>query len=99
MTAFRASFKEVWNRLSWLDLASTALSAGGLILTLLGKSGGLASFLKYLAVLAGIYLLSRFICWGGNRPLWGVCHPPHASFLFFAGESTFFYVSPGFISG
>src|SRR5260370_41567506 len=84
MTAFRCSVKEVWNRLSWLDLASTALSAGGLILTLLGKSGGLASFLKYLAVLAGIYLLCRFIGWWRNRLLWSLRNRLIVAYLFIA---------------
>src|SRR5260370_38204343 len=93
MTAFRANFIEVWNRLSWLDLASTALSAGGLILTLLGISGGLASFLKYLAVFAGIFLFCRFIGWGGKPPVLVVSHPPVVCFPFFPGRPHFFVVS------
>src|SRR5260370_2840400 len=84
MTAFRASFKEVWNRLSWLDLVPTALSAGGLIFSVLGMSGGLASFLKYLAVPAGIYLLCRFIGWWRNRLLWSLRNRLIVAYLFIA---------------
>src|SRR2546430_17674953 len=72
MTSFRPSLKEVWDRLSWPDLASTAMAAAGLLTGIFGLRGGLFSFLKYLAVLAGAYLLFRLIGWGRNRLLWGL---------------------------
>src|SRR5713226_9289169 len=84
MTLFRANFREVWNRLSWLDLVCTVVSTAGLILTLLGISGGPASFLKYLAVLAGIYLLFRFIGWWRNRLLWSLRNRLIVAYLFIA---------------
>src|SRR6266851_2240619 len=56
MTPFRANLKEVWSRLAWQDLASTAVVAGGLLAAVFEFNGGFFSFLKYLAVLAGVYL-------------------------------------------
>jgi sigma-B regulation protein RsbU (phosphoserine phosphatase) len=84
MTPFRTNLKEVWSRLSWLDLASTAAAAGGLILALLEIKGGPSSFLKYLAVLAGIYLLFRLIGWWRNRLLWSLRNRLIVAYLFIA---------------
>ncbi|HYT08541.1 MAG TPA: hypothetical protein VEL77_12900, partial [Rugosimonospora sp.] len=72
MTPFRASLKEIWHSLSWLDVVSTAAAAAGLILAFFNASGGVFSFLKYLAVLAGIYLFIRFLGWWRNRLLWSL---------------------------
>jgi len=68
MTPFRAIFKDVWSRLTWPDLASTVVAAGGLMAAIFGFNGGFFNFLKYLAVLAGVYLLFRLIGWWRNRP-------------------------------
>src|SRR6266852_6814008 len=84
MTSFRANFREVWNRLSWLDLVCSAVSTGGLILMLLGIRGGPANFLKYLAVLAGVYLLFRLIGWWRNRLLWSLRNRLIVAYLFIA---------------
>jgi sigma-B regulation protein RsbU (phosphoserine phosphatase) len=84
MTPFRASFKEVWSRLSWSDLVSTAVAAGGLLAATFGFSGGFFSFLKYLAVLAGVYLLFRLIGWWRNRLLWSLRNRLIVAYLFIA---------------
>jgi sigma-B regulation protein RsbU (phosphoserine phosphatase) len=84
MKPFRANLKEVWSRLSRLDLASTAVAAGGLILALLGINGGPANFLKYLAVLAGVYLLFRLIGWWRNKLLWSLRNRLIVAYLFIA---------------
>src|SRR2546430_2471783 len=72
MKSLRASLKEVWNRLTWPDLVSTAVAGGGLLATVFGLQGGVFSFLKSLAVLAGIYLMFRLIGWWRNRLLWSL---------------------------
>ena len=72
MTPFRSSLKEVWNRLTWPDLVSTAVAAGGLLAAIFGFQGGVFSFLKYLAVLAGVYLLFRVFAWWRERLLWSL---------------------------
>src|SRR6267143_2719388 len=84
MTPFRASFKEFWSRLTWPDLVSTAVAAGGLMAAIFGLRGGFFSFLKYLAVLAGVYLLFRFIGWWRNRLLWSLRNRLIVAYLFIA---------------
>jgi sigma-B regulation protein RsbU (phosphoserine phosphatase) len=84
MTPLRAHLKEVWNRLSWLDLVSTLVAAGGLVLAILGFDAGPSSFLKYLAVLAGIYLLFRLIGWWRTRLLWSLRNRLIVAYLFIA---------------
>src|ERR1700704_846348 len=84
MTPFRAKFKEIWSRLTWPDLVSTAVAAGGFLASILGLGGGFFSFLKYLAVLAGIYLLFRLIGWWRNRLLWRLRNRLIVAYLFIA---------------
>src|SRR5712664_2022860 len=84
MTSFRANLKEVLSRLTWPDLVSTAVVAGGLLAGIFGFSGGFFSFLKYLAVLAGFYLLFRFIGWWRNRLLWSLRNRLIVAYLFIA---------------
>jgi sigma-B regulation protein RsbU (phosphoserine phosphatase) len=84
MTSFRANLKEVWSRLSWPDLVSTAVVAGGLLAGIFGFNGGFFSFLKYLAVLAGFYLLFRLIGWWRNRLLWSLRNRLIVAYLFIA---------------
>src|SRR5438132_9769744 len=84
MKSLRASLKEVWNRLTWPDLVSTAVAGGGLLATVFGLQGGVFSFLKYLAVLAGVYLLFRLIGWWRNRLLWSLRNRLIVAYLFIA---------------
>src|SRR5258708_28534051 len=99
MRSFRASLKELWNRLAWPDLVSTAVAAGGLMAAIFGFNDGFFSFLKYLAVLAGVYLLFRFIGWWGNRPLWTFRHPLIRAYFFIAFVSILLSVTLGFLAG
>ena len=84
MTPLRANLKEIWSRLSWPDVASTAVVAGGLLAAVFEFKGGLFSFLKYLAVLAGVYLLFRLIGWWRNRLLWSLRNRLIVAYLFIA---------------
>src|SRR6266478_4400402 len=84
MTPFRASLKEVWSRLTWPDLISTAVAAGGLLAALFGLQGGPFSFLKYLAVVASVYLLFRLIGWWRDRLLWSLRNRLIVAYLFIA---------------
>src|SRR3989440_5213704 len=84
MTPFRASLKEVWNRLTWPDLVSTAVAAGGLLAALFGLQGGPFNFLKYLAVVASVYLLFRLIGWWRDRLLWSLRNRLVVAYLFIA---------------
>jgi phosphoserine phosphatase RsbU/P len=84
MTPLRASLKEIWRSLSWLDLVTTAIAAVGLLLVGLGVNGGLFDFLKYLAVLAGIYLVVRFLSRWRSRLLWSLRNRLIVAYLFIA---------------
>lgn len=78
------SLKEVWSRLSWLDVVCSAIVVMGLLVELLGVSGGIFNFLEYLAVLAGLYLVFRFIGWWRNRLLWSLRNRLIVAYLFIA---------------
>jgi sigma-B regulation protein RsbU (phosphoserine phosphatase) len=84
MTPFRANLKEVWNRLSWLDVVSALVVAAGLLLAVLGFGAGPSNFLKYLAVLAALYLSIRLIGWWRNRLLWSLRNRLIVAYLFIA---------------
>jgi sigma-B regulation protein RsbU (phosphoserine phosphatase) len=84
MTSFRANLKEVWSRLTWPDLVSTAVAAAGLLAAVFDFNRGFFSFLKYLAVLGGIYLLFRLIGWWRNRLLWSLRNRLIVAYLFIA---------------
>src|SRR5467141_63205 len=99
MTPFRAKFQEFWSRLTWPDLVSTTVGAGGLLAAIFGFSGGFFSFLKYLAVLAGVYLLFRFIGWWRNRLLWSLRNRLIVAYLFIAFVPILLTVTLVFLAG
>ena len=84
MKPLLTSLKEVWSRLSWLDAVCSALVVMGLLVELLRMSGGIFSFVAYLAVLAGLYLLFRFIGSWRNRLLWSLRNRLIVAYLFIA---------------
>ena len=99
MTPFRAKFKEFCNRLTWPDLVSTAVAAGGLLAAIFGFNGRFFNFLKYLAVLAGVYLLFRFISWWRNRLLWSLRNRLIVAYLFIAFVPILLTVTLVFLAG
>jgi len=54
MTALSANLRIVWRRLSRIDLLAILLIVGGAVCAFLGLSGGLASFLRFFAILATV---------------------------------------------
>src|SRR5260370_12659921 len=84
MTPFRATLKEVWSRLTLPDLVSAAVATAGLLASIFDLRGGLFSFLKYLAVVASVYLLVRLIGWSRNRPLLSLRNRLIVAYLFTA---------------
>src|SRR5215467_4542740 len=79
-----ASLKELWSRLSWLDLTGAAIVVTGLLFGLLGMAGGVFSFVQYLAVLAGLYLFFRFVGWWRTKLLWSLRNRLIVAYLFIA---------------
>src|SRR5215831_9077484 len=84
MTPLEIQFKEFWRRLSLPDLIASALMAVGTALFLLGRSGGIFSFLKYIALLCAGYLAIRFIGWWRARLLWSLRNRLIVAYLFIA---------------
>jgi sigma-B regulation protein RsbU (phosphoserine phosphatase) len=84
MKPFIKSLKEIWSRLSWLDVVCTAIVVVGLLVELLRMSGGVFSFVEYLAVLAAVYILIRFVGWWRSRLLWSLRNRLIVAYLFIA---------------
>src|SRR5260370_36463040 len=84
MTPFRALLEEVWSRITLPDLVSAAVATAGLLASIFDLRGGLFSFLKYLAVVASVYLLVRLIGWWRNRLLWSLRNRLIVAYLFIA---------------
>ncbi len=66
----------IWSRW-WFSLPGRWLSVTAF-------RGGAISFVKYLALLAGIYLVVRVIAWGRNRLLWSLRNRLIVAYLFIA---------------
>src|SRR5215467_16295194 len=84
MKPFLTSLREAWKRLSWLDIVCLAVVAMGLLIELLAANGGIFSFLAYLGVLAGLYLVVRFVGQWRSRLLWSLRNRLIVAYLFIA---------------
>jgi sigma-B regulation protein RsbU (phosphoserine phosphatase) len=84
MTALSANLRNVWRRLSRIDLLAILLILGGTICAILDVRGGLASFLKFLAILAAVYAVFRFAGWWRTRLLWSLRNRLIVAYLFIA---------------
>src|ERR1700722_9735595 len=84
MTALPANLRNVWRRLSRIDLLAILLILGGVICAILDLRGGLASFLKFLGILATVYAVFRFAGWWRTRLLWSLRNRLIVAYLFIA---------------
>src|SRR5260221_14308858 len=84
MMALRNQLKEFWRRLSLPDLFAAGMVVIGTLLLVIGKSGTVFNFVKYIALLWGGYFLVRFICWWRLRPLWRLHNRLMLAYLFIA---------------
>ena len=71
MTA-ASNIRIIWDRISRLDLAALLLTAAGSLAYLFAVEGSISNYLKFVALLAAIYLLYRLLAWGRNRLLWSL---------------------------
>jgi phosphoserine phosphatase RsbU/P len=99
MTPIRTTLREIWKQLTWLDFVSAAVLAVGILAAGVELNGGFFSFLKYLAVLAGIYLLVRLIGWWRARLLWSLRNRLVVAYLFIAVVPILLIVALVFIAG
>ena len=84
MSAARPQFQDFWRRLSRLDIVALVDFCCGHAPPVTSFRGGAISFVKYLALLAGIYLVVRMIAWGRNRLLWSLRNRLIVAYLFIA---------------
>ncbi len=84
MTALSANLRNVWRLLSRIDLFAIGLILGGATCALLDLSGGLASFLKFFAIIAVVYTLFRLAGWWRTRLLWSLRNRLIVAYLFIA---------------
>jgi sigma-B regulation protein RsbU (phosphoserine phosphatase) len=84
MTALPANLRNVWRRLSRIDLFAILMILGGVICAILGLNSSLASFLKFLGILATVYVLFRFVSWWRTRLLWSLRNRLIVAYLFIA---------------
>jgi sigma-B regulation protein RsbU (phosphoserine phosphatase) len=82
MSAILQQCREVWNRLSRLDVvALVVLLAGGAASAVDVRN---LSFVKFLAVVSGAYLIFRVTAWGRGRLLWSLRNRLIVAYLFIA---------------
>ena len=72
MTAVLSNLRSIWDRISRLDLAALLLGLAGAAAYLLDASGRIFDYLKFIALLAALYLLYRLLAWGRSRLLWSL---------------------------
>jgi len=84
MTALSLNFRRTWRRLSRIDLFAMLLILAGAVCALLDFNGGLFSLLKFLAVLATVYVVFRFAGWWRTRLLWSLRNRLIVAYLFIA---------------
>src|SRR5580692_606919 len=84
MTALSVNFRNAWRRLSRIDVLAILLILGGGVCAILDLSGGPASFLKFLAIVAIVYAVFRFAGWWRTRLLWSLRNRLIVAYLFIA---------------
>jgi phosphoserine phosphatase RsbU/P len=84
MSALRSELREYWRRLSRLDLVALVVLLAGGILSALDVKGTVFSFVKFLAILSGAYLIFRVVGWGRSRLLWSLRNRLIVAYLFIA---------------
>jgi phosphoserine phosphatase RsbU/P len=71
VTAF-SDIRRAWGRISRLDLVAALLVLAGGLAYLFEAGGSVFNYLKFIALLAALYLLYRLLAWGRNRLLWSL---------------------------
>jgi len=99
MTGFRAKCRQFWSWLTRVDVAALVVFAIGGVIFLLGGSGKGLSFVKFLAAIAGLYLLFRVIGWWRTRLLWSLRNRLIVAGLFLALVPVFLLFTLATLSG
>jgi sigma-B regulation protein RsbU (phosphoserine phosphatase) len=84
MTSFFDSCRGAWRRCSRLDVAALVVLLAGVTASAVDLHSGILSFVKFLAILSGFYLVFRVIGWGRSRLLWSLRNRLIVAYLFIA---------------
>jgi len=87
MSVLAGKFREAWRRISRIDVAAVVLMFIGAVFYWMDRFaplGALAGFLKFLGVLAAVYLFFRFIGWSKSRLLWSLRNRLIVAYVFIA---------------
>ena len=76
--------RELWNRLSRLDVVALVVLLAGGAASAVDVRSAVLSFVKFLAVVSGAYLIFRVIAWGRGRLLWSLRNRLIVAYLFMA---------------
>lgn len=102
MRLFVSKIREMWSRLSRLDIAALVLALVGAILFAVGRVvtlRGPTGFLQFLAALAAIYILFRIIAWSRARLLWSLRNRLIVAYLFIAVVPVLLLLALALIAG
>jgi len=67
-----SNLRSAWNRISRIDLAALLLAVAGGLAYLFEVQGKISDYLKFVGLLAALYLLYRVLAWGRSRLLWSL---------------------------
>jgi phosphoserine phosphatase RsbU/P len=67
-----SNLRAAWNRVSRLDLAALVVAVAGGLAYLFELEGSISNYLKFVALLAALYVLYRALAWGRSRLLWSL---------------------------
>jgi hypothetical protein len=67
-----SNIRTAWDRISRLDLVALLLVVAGGLAYLFEINGSIFNYLKFIGLLAALYLLYRLLVWGRNRLLWSL---------------------------
>jgi sigma-B regulation protein RsbU (phosphoserine phosphatase) len=84
MSAVLQQCRELWNRLSRLDVVALVVLLAGGAASAVDVRSAVLSFVKFLAVVSGAYLIFRVVAWGRGRLLWSLRNRLIVAYLFMA---------------
>lgn len=99
MTSLSSNLRKLWRRLSGVDIAALVVLLPGAVVTIAGMGGGIPNFLKFLAVLAVLYFLFRFIGWWRSRLLWSLRNRLIVAYVFIAVVPILLILTLGVLAG
>jgi sigma-B regulation protein RsbU (phosphoserine phosphatase) len=84
MNSKGVQFREFWREMSRLDLTAMLVLLAGVVVEFVPGELRIFSFLRFVAVIAVIYLMFRLVGWGRNRLLWSLRNRLIVAYVFIA---------------